>query len=148
MSSAFLSSCKLCCLFGATEARQPERSSTLHSESTKSAIGLLQLMDYRLGHGRLVILEFMLIDLQGMPMSGQSKRRFERDQEFLKELHDHVATLSPIELASWSPEARKSVTDFVGLYGAEAIALAKQTNTVLWTDDVIQAQLGTGMFGT
>jgi transcriptional regulator with XRE-family HTH domain/tetratricopeptide (TPR) repeat protein len=78
----------------------------------------------------------------------ERKRRFERDQEFLKELHDHVATLSPIELASWSPEARKSVTDFVGLYGAEAIALAKQTNTVLWTDDVIEAQLGTGMFGT
>jgi tetratricopeptide (TPR) repeat protein/DNA-binding XRE family transcriptional regulator len=78
----------------------------------------------------------------------ERKRRFERDQEFLTELHDHVATLSPIELASWSPEVRKSVTDFIGLYGAEAISLAKQTNTILWTDDVIEAQLGAGMFGT
>jgi hypothetical protein len=51
-------------------------------------------------------------------------------------------------MASWSSEERKSVSDYVGLYGAEAIALAKEDKTVLWTDDVIQSQLGSGMFGT
>jgi hypothetical protein len=80
--------------------------------------------------------------------AAERKRRLERDEEFLKELHEEVATLSPIQLASWSPEERKSTTDYVGLYGVEAIALARQSNTVLWTDDVIQAQLGAGMFGT
>jgi tetratricopeptide (TPR) repeat protein len=78
----------------------------------------------------------------------EKKRRLERDAEFLKELHEDVTTLSPIQLASWSPEERKSITDYVGLYGAEAIALARQNNTVLWTDDVIQSQLGAGVFGT
>jgi hypothetical protein len=77
----------------------------------------------------------------------EKARRLERDEEFLKELHEDVTTLSAVQLASWSPEERKSITDFVGLYGAEAIALARQSDTILWTDDVIQAQLGAGMFG-
>ena len=78
----------------------------------------------------------------------EKKRRLGRDQEFLEELHEHVATTSPTQLASWSPEERKTISDFAGLYGAEAIALAKQNNTVLWTDDAIQAQLGAGVVGT
>jgi tetratricopeptide (TPR) repeat protein len=77
----------------------------------------------------------------------EKKRRLERDGEFLKELREDVAVASATQLASWSPEERKSTSDFVGLYGAEAIALARQDKTVLWTDDVIQTQLGAGMFG-
>lgn len=76
------------------------------------------------------------------------KRRRERDQEFLREFHEDVSTISPTGMASWSAEERKSVSDYVGLYGAEAIALAKDDRTALWTDDVIQSQLGSGMFGT
>jgi tetratricopeptide (TPR) repeat protein len=78
----------------------------------------------------------------------EKKRRLARDEAFLKELHEDVTTMSPMQLASWSPEERKSISDFVGLYGAEAIALARQSNTVLWTDDVIHAQLGAETFGT
>jgi tetratricopeptide (TPR) repeat protein len=78
----------------------------------------------------------------------ERKRRRERDQEFLREFHGDVSTASPTRMASWSSEERKSVSDYVGLYGAEAIALAKEDKTVLWTDDVIQSQLGSGMFGT
>jgi tetratricopeptide (TPR) repeat protein len=78
----------------------------------------------------------------------EKKRRLETDEEFLKELESDVPRLPPTQLASWSPEERKTVTDFVGLYGAEAIALSTQKDSVLWTDDVVQSQLGAGMFGT
>jgi hypothetical protein len=78
----------------------------------------------------------------------EKKRRLMRDEQFLREFHEDVTTASPTQMASWSPEERRTISDYVGLYGAEAIALAKQSNTVLWTDDVIQGQLGAGMFGT
>lgn len=78
----------------------------------------------------------------------ENERRQKRDEEFLREFHEDVSTVSPTQMASWSPEERKSLSDYVGLYGAEAIALTKQDNAVLWTDDVIQSQLGAGMFGT
>ena len=86
---------------------------------------------------------------RGCP-AGFPLRRLRRAADLIMwgKLHEDVTTLSPIQLASWSPEERKSITDYVGLYGAEAIALARQNNTVLWTDDVIQSQLGAGVFGT
>ncbi|MDP9050439.1 MAG: hypothetical protein M3O31_06890 [Acidobacteriota bacterium] len=78
----------------------------------------------------------------------EKRRRLARDEEFIKELESKVQRLPPTQLAAWSREERKTVSDFVGLYGAEAIALSTQDNAVLWTDDIIQSHLGAGMFGT
>lgn len=77
----------------------------------------------------------------------EKTRRLARDAEFIRELESTVQRLPPTQLAAWPPEDRKTVIDFVGLYGAEAIALSTQQNAVLWTDDVIQSHLGAGMFG-
>ena len=77
----------------------------------------------------------------------EKTRRLARDEEFIRELESKVQRLPPTQLAAWPPEDRKTVIDFVGLYGAEAIALSTQQNAVLWTDDVIQSHLGAGMFG-
>ncbi len=57
-------------------------------------------------------------------------------------------TIKPhLGLASIDPGQRETLIKFLGQYGTEAIVLAMDPDTVLWTDDLTQGDLSTSMFG-
>ena len=55
---------------------------------------------------------------------------------------------SGIGLAGLSPEERDTAERFFGPYGAESMVLASDPDYVLWTDDLIQAQVAAREFGS
>lgn len=54
--------------------------------------------------------------------------------------------LSGADLATVEPDTREMLTKGFGQYGAEAILAGRSTETILWTDDLGQAQLASSMY--
>jgi tetratricopeptide (TPR) repeat protein len=70
----------------------------------------------------------------------KSERRT-RDQAFLDRLRDVVEIVPVIELSAVEPDKREPLEEMFGQYGAETIILAANPEHVLWTDDLIQAEM-------
>jgi len=76
----------------------------------------------------------------------KAKRRL-RDQEFLELVKKTVEIVPVMEFAALDPASREPLEKMFGQYGAESIMLASNPDSVLWTDDLIQAQIAANEFG-
>jgi hypothetical protein len=76
----------------------------------------------------------------------KAKRRLQ-DQEFLNWAKDAIQIVPLMELATLDPDKRESLEKLFGQYGAESMMLASNPDFVLWTDDLIQAQIAASEFG-
>jgi hypothetical protein len=80
--------------------------------------------------------------------SAEAKEQRKKENEaFLSLIQVNAEILPPTGLASIEPGTRESLEKFLGQYGAEALALARNPDCVLWTDDFVQAQAAAGLFG-
>jgi hypothetical protein len=70
----------------------------------------------------------------------KAKRR-RQDEAFLDRVRGALVIVPVIELASLEPVKREPLEKMFGQYGAESIVLASRTDAVLWTDDLVQAQI-------
>jgi len=70
-----------------------------------------------------------------------------KDQQFLDRLKAVVEILPVMELAALEPAKREPLEGVCGSYGAETALLASRPDSVLWTDDLIQAELAKTEFG-
>jgi tetratricopeptide (TPR) repeat protein len=77
----------------------------------------------------------------------QKAVRRTNDQEFLEKLKDAVEIVSVVELSAIEPSRREPLEEMFGQYGAESMLLATNPDTVLWTDDLIQAEIAKSEFG-
>jgi len=76
----------------------------------------------------------------------KSERRT-RDQAFLDRLRDVVEIVPVIELSAVDPAKRDPLEEMFGQYGVETMVLASRADSVLWTDDLIQAEVAKNEFG-
>lgn len=77
----------------------------------------------------------------------EKAERKAKDEAFLRRLKESVEIVSVMELASLSEAKREPLVAVVGQYGAETLLLASRPEAVLWTDDLIQTELGKTEFG-
>jgi hypothetical protein len=70
-----------------------------------------------------------------------------KDQQFLDRLKVVVEIVPVMELAALEPAKREPLEEICGSYGAETMLLASRPDSVLWTDDLIQAELAKTEFG-
>jgi hypothetical protein len=70
-----------------------------------------------------------------------------KDQQFLDRLKAVVEIAPVMELAALEPAKREPLEGVCGSYGAETMLLASRPGSVLWTDDLIQAELAKTEFG-
>jgi hypothetical protein len=76
----------------------------------------------------------------------KAARRVE-DQKFLDRLRSVVQIVPVMGLADLDPGVRETFEKILGQYGAETILLAARPDAVLWTDDLIQAEMAKNEFG-
>jgi len=76
----------------------------------------------------------------------KAARRLE-DEGFLERLRSVVQIVPVMELAALDPAKREPLEKMFGQYGTEAMLLASRPDSVLWTDDLIQAELAKSEFG-
>ena len=76
----------------------------------------------------------------------KAKRRL-KDQEFLDLVKKAVEIVPVMEFATLDPTKRATLEKLFGQYGAESMMLASNPDFVLWTDDLIQAQMAANEFG-
>lgn len=77
---------------------------------------------------------------------GKSERHT-RDQVFLDRLRKVVEIVPVIELSAVDPVKREPLEKMFGQYGTETMVLAANPESVLWTDDLIQAEVAKNEFG-
>jgi hypothetical protein len=77
----------------------------------------------------------------------QKSERHRKDQEFLDRLKAVIDIVPAMELSTLDPTKRELLEKAFGQYGAEAIVLAANPDKVLWTDDLVQAELAKNEFG-
>jgi tetratricopeptide (TPR) repeat protein len=77
----------------------------------------------------------------------QKAERRARDDEFLKSLKAAVEIVPVLELSDVEPSKREPLEKAFGQYGAESIILAAKSDSILWTDDLIQAEMAKNEFG-
>jgi tetratricopeptide (TPR) repeat protein len=75
------------------------------------------------------------------------KLRGKADKEFLELVERHCETVPVIELASFDSPKRETLEKAFGQYGLETMMLAAKPDHILWTDDLVQAQLAITEFG-
>lgn len=75
------------------------------------------------------------------------KERAKADKEFLALVEKHCEVVSVIELASYDSPKRDTLEKAFGQYGLEAMLLAAKPDYMLWTDDLVQAQIASTEFG-
>ena len=75
------------------------------------------------------------------------ERQRQDDAAFVKFVESQTEYRSGLALASLQPERREFLEKAFGQYGAESIVIAADPDLVLWTDDLIQAQLSATEFG-
>jgi tetratricopeptide (TPR) repeat protein len=81
-------------------------------------------------------------------LSAEANEQRKRENEvFLDQIRTNVETLPTTTLASVEPNTRESLVKLLGGYGAEALAIARNPDHVLWTDDIVQAQIAAELFG-
>ncbi len=79
--------------------------------------------------------------------SEQRKDRIKRDKEFCEAILAKTIIKPHLGLASVEETQRETLIKFLGEYGTEAVIVAMEPDTVLWTDDLPQGDLATSMFG-
>jgi hypothetical protein len=77
----------------------------------------------------------------------QKAARRQEDQKFLDRLKAAVEIVPVMELSALEPAKREPLEEVCGSYGAETMLLASRPDAVLWTDDLIQAELAKTEFG-
>lgn len=77
----------------------------------------------------------------------QKADRKTKDQEFLDHLKAVVEIVPVMGLSAIEPSRREPLEQMFGQYGAETMLLAAEPDSVLWTDDLIEAQLAKNEFG-
>jgi tetratricopeptide (TPR) repeat protein len=77
----------------------------------------------------------------------QKAVRRQEDQNFLDRLKAAVEIVPVMELSALEPAKREPLEEVCGSYGAETMLLASHPDAVLWTDDLIQAELAKTEFG-
>jgi len=78
----------------------------------------------------------------------EKEERIREDQEFIKLLENTCEVRAAPALAAIEPEKREALEKFFGSYGAESMVLGSNPDSVLWTDDLIQAQTSAQEFGS
>jgi tetratricopeptide (TPR) repeat protein len=68
------------------------------------------------------------------------------DQKFLDRLKEAIEIVPVMELSALEPAKRELLEGVCGSYGAETMLLASRSGAVLWTDDLIQAELAKAEF--
>jgi hypothetical protein len=76
------------------------------------------------------------------------RERNQSDRDFLALIEEHCETASVEELAFIDAAQRERMERGFGLYGVEAMLLGSKSEMLLWTDDLIQAQMAATEFGT
>jgi tetratricopeptide (TPR) repeat protein len=80
--------------------------------------------------------------------SAELKQERRRNNEvFLDQIKKDVQIVPVLELAALDPSKREPLVELVGQYGAESIVLASNPDYVLWSDDLIQAQIAAKEYG-
>jgi hypothetical protein len=79
--------------------------------------------------------------------SEQRRERIKRDKEFCEAILAKTKIKPHLRLASVEETQRETLIKFLGEYGTEAVIVAMEPDTVLWTDDLTQGDLATSMFG-
>jgi len=69
------------------------------------------------------------------------------DEEFIAFVERVTESRSGEQLAALEASRREVLENLFGQYGAEAIVLASAPNHVLWTDDLVQAQIAATEYG-
>jgi tetratricopeptide (TPR) repeat protein len=77
----------------------------------------------------------------------QKAVRRARDEDFLDRLKAAVEIVPVIELSTMEPSKREPFEQMFGQYGSESILLARHSDSILWTDDLIQAEIAKNEFG-
>jgi hypothetical protein len=77
----------------------------------------------------------------------QRRERIKRDKEFCESILAKTKIKPHLGLASVEETQRETLIKFLGEYGTEAVIVAMEPDTVLWTDDLTQGDLATSMFG-
>jgi hypothetical protein len=70
-----------------------------------------------------------------------------KDQGFLERLKAVVEIVPVMELSAVEPAKREPLEEMFGQYGAETMVLAANPASVLWTDDLVQAEMAKNEFG-
>jgi tetratricopeptide (TPR) repeat protein len=79
--------------------------------------------------------------------SEQRRDRIKRDKEFCEAILAKTKIKPHLGLASIEETQRETLIKFLDEYGTEAVIVAMEPDTVLWTDDLTQGDLATSMFG-
>ncbi len=77
----------------------------------------------------------------------QKLARQAQDQAFLDRVRQSIEIVPVIELATLEPTKRELLEKMFGQYGAESMMIASISDSILWTDDMIQAQIAASEFG-
>jgi transposase-like protein len=94
-------------------------------------------------------IQFVDRKLVGREETVEVKReRNQSDREFLALIEEHCAIIPAEELAFIEASQRERLKKGFGLYGVEAMLLGSKTDALLWTDDLVQAQMAAIEFGT
>jgi len=75
----------------------------------------------------------------------QERRR--NNETLLKQIRNDLKIVPVLELAALEPSKRETLVKLLGQYGAESVVLASNPDYVLWTDDLIQAQIAATEYG-
>jgi tetratricopeptide (TPR) repeat protein len=78
----------------------------------------------------------------------EEELRYRDETEFVRFVESRTEYRSGVALAALQPQRRELLEKAFGQYGAESIVIAADPDHVLWTDDLIQAQLSAAEFGT
>jgi len=82
-----------------------------------------------------------------METAEDKERGRQEDKEFVQFVEEKTEIRSSPKLAGVEPEQRQVLEKLFGVYGAESIILATEPDHILWTDDLLQAQVAGQEFG-
>jgi hypothetical protein len=75
----------------------------------------------------------------------QERRRI--NEALIQQIRGGLKIIPVLELAALEPSQRNTLVKLLGQYGAESVVLASNPDYVLWTDDLIQAQIAEKEYG-
>ncbi len=84
----------------------------------------------------------------GYKTTAETRKEMRRgDDDFVRFVETHLKQENALAIAALEPDKRASLHKILGEYGTESVYLAAMPDRILWTDDLIQAQLGAQEFG-
>ncbi len=75
----------------------------------------------------------------------QERRR--NNEALLQQIKSNFKIVPVLELAALDPAKREILVKLLGQYGAESVVLSANPDYILWTDDLIQAQIAAKEYG-